>query len=107
MQGPPNGGGLEGGHKMPLPEPPNVYLSPSDGCHQMWASLIWGSERIHLRQNKGDRSLLNTPQGSAGQDNIGDTALRERVGAEFKGGRLGGTEIMESSLFWLTAPDYM
>jgi len=32
-----------------------------------------GSERIHPRQNKGDRSLLNTPQGSSGQESKGET----------------------------------
>ena len=31
-----------------------------------------GSERIHSRQNKGDRSSLNTLQGNSGQDSRGD-----------------------------------
>ena len=38
-----------------------------------------GGERIHLRQNKGDRSLLNT-QGSSGQDSRGEAVCQETVG---------------------------
>ena len=47
--------------------PPDV--GPPD---QVAASSI-GGERIHPRQNKGDRNLLNTPQGSGGQDSKGET----------------------------------
>ena len=36
--------------------------------------------RFHLRQNKGDRSLPNTLQGSPGQDGKGDTVSKEGVG---------------------------
>ena len=38
-----------------------------------------GGERIHLRQNKGDRSVLNTSQGSSGQDSKGETVCKETV----------------------------
>ena len=39
-----------------------------------------GGERIHLRQSKGDRSLMNTPQGSSGQDCRGEAVGNEVVG---------------------------
>ena len=39
-----------------------------------------GGERIHLKQNKGDRSLLNTSQGSSGQDSRGEAVCHEVVG---------------------------
>ena len=48
---------------------------------------VTDSERIHLKQNKGDRSLLNTPQGSAAggrQDRRGEAVCTEAVG----GGRI-------------------
>jgi len=38
-------------------------------------------ERSHLRQNKGDRSLLTTPQGRVGR------SAPTGAGAVFKGGR--------------------
>ena len=38
-----------------------------------------GGERIHSRQNKGDRSLLNTLQGSSGQDSRGETRCHVAV----------------------------
>ena len=74
--------------------PPDV--GPPD---QVAASGIGGG-RIHPRQNKGDRNSLNTPQGSGGQDSKGDTALRQWVGLNLKGGRFGGMGILEFSLFW-------
>jgi len=43
-----------------------------------------GSGRIHPGQNKGDRSLLNTLQGSCGQDSKGETAGRQGWGAVVK-----------------------
>lgn len=42
-----------------------------------------GHERIHLRQNKVDRSLLTTLQGSGGQDSKGETICKEAVGQGF------------------------
>lgn len=36
-------------------------------------------ERIHLRQDKGERSLLNTPQGSGGPDSRGEDVFQEVV----------------------------
>ena len=39
-----------------------------------------GSERIHPRQNKGDRTLLNTPQRNSWQDSRGEAVRQEAVG---------------------------
>lgn len=39
-----------------------------------------GSERIHPGQNKRDRSLLNTLEGSDGQDSKAQTVHHEAVG---------------------------
>lgn len=36
-------------------------------------------EKIHLRQNKRDRSLSNIPQGSNRQDSGGETVCEETV----------------------------
>ena len=44
-----------------------------------------GGERIHLRQNKGNRSLWNTPQGSSRQVM---SAMRQWEGAVFKAGKV-------------------
>lgn len=38
-----------------------------------------GSEKIHLRQNKGNRSLLNMLQGSNEQDSTGEAVCKEVV----------------------------
>ena len=78
------------------------------GGPQMWGNdqvEVSGArgERIHLMQNKGYRFLLNTPQGSGGQDNRGEAVYNEAVGgkgAVFKRGRWGGMACVESSLFW-------
>ena len=46
-----------------------------------------GSDRIHLRQNKGDRSLWDTAQGSSGR--LAEERLSARgqwVGAVYKEG---------------------
>ena len=48
--------------------------SDSVACPNWVAARGTGSERIHQRQNKGDRSLLNTLQGNRGQD-----SQRERL----------------------------
>lgn len=47
-----------------------------------------GDETIHLRPNRGDRSVVNTPKESFGQDSLGE-ALHDEVvgGAVFKEGR--------------------
>lgn len=42
--------------------------------------ILSGSERIHLRWNKGQRSLLNTQQGSGRQDSKAETVCSEVVG---------------------------
>lgn len=39
-------------------------------------------EKIHLMQNKGYIFLLNTPQGSGGQDNRGEAVYNEAVGGK-------------------------
>ena len=39
-----------------------------------------GGERIHLRQNKGERSLLNTQQGGSRQDSRGEAVCNEVSG---------------------------
>ena len=50
----------------------------------MWGNLIrwrpaaWARKEV-TRQNKGDRSLLNTLQGSSGQDSKGETVCHEAV----------------------------
>lgn len=50
--------------------PPNVG-------HPNWVGAGGAhGERIHLRQNKRDTNLLNTPQGSDRQDSKGETATR-------------------------------
>lgn len=38
-----------------------------------------GGERIHLRQDKGNRSVLNTLQGRGGQDKEGEAVGKEAV----------------------------
>lgn len=38
-----------------------------------------GGESIHTRWNKGDRSLLNTPQGSGRQNSKEETVCHEAV----------------------------
>ena len=48
-----------------------------------------GVERIHLRQRKGDRSLLNPPKRSHGLGNRGETICKEAVGVGyFKRGKM-------------------
>lgn len=39
-----------------------------------------GGERIHLQQNKGDKCLWNTPQGSGAQDSREEAICKEVVG---------------------------
>lgn len=53
--------------------PPNVG---------QWAVEVIGTggERIHPRSNKGDRSLLKTPQGSSEQYYRGEGLFQEVVG---------------------------
>lgn len=47
-----------------------------------------GGKTAHLKQNKGDRSLLNKPQGSRGQDKRKRLFTRRQwVGTVFKEGR--------------------
>lgn len=41
-----------------------------------------GGERIHLKQNTGDRSVLTAPQGSHGQDSRGEAVYHEAVGGD-------------------------
>ena len=38
-----------------------------------------GSEGIHTRENRGNRSLLNAPEGSGGQENKVETICHEVV----------------------------
>lgn len=38
-----------------------------------------GGERIHPKQNKGDRGLLDTRQGGSGQGSRGETICQEVV----------------------------
>lgn len=56
-------------------------------------------KRIHPRKNKGDRSLLNTLQGSSGQDSKGETVGRQRWEAIVKGEDEEIWEHMEFSFF--------
>ena len=68
--------------------------------YQMGAPKMWGSDligwkpvagvgvRIHLGQNKGDRSLLNTLHRSCGQDSKREAVCKEVVGE----GNLGGAQ---------------
>lgn len=58
--------------------------------------------RVHLRQNKGDRSLWNTPEGSCGQDSKGGAVCSEVVGGGCfsKGEDEEVCQRMELSLFW-------
>lgn len=46
------------------------------GDNQVEASGV-GDERIHPRQQQGDRSSLNELQGSGGQDSPGETVCYE------------------------------
>lgn len=39
-----------------------------------------GGERIHLRENKGDKSILNTSQGSGGQESRRMPVCKDTVG---------------------------
>ena len=90
---------------------PKWGASLSDGCPQMWDNHHVeaggaGGERIHLRKNKGIRSLLNAQQGGGGQDSIGKAVCKEA-----KGGWLflkgEGEEVrppMEFSLFLVIVP---
>lgn len=61
-------------------------LSQLDGGPHTYGDKIgWKSgglegEKIHLKQNKGDRSLLNTVQGTGGQLSSGETACNEAMG---------------------------
>lgn len=57
-------------------EPPNVGHNRASAKAEMKA----GGERIHLRQNKGDRSLLKAPQRSGRQDSRGEAVCNEGVG---------------------------
>lgn len=56
-----------------------------------------GGDRIHLRQSKGVRSLLNTLQGSYGQDNKGETVCQKAVMGGSSTG--GGEEVWEQMQF--------
>lgn len=38
-----------------------------------------GGDRIHLRQNKGDRSSLDKARGNGGQDSKAETVCKEAV----------------------------
>lgn len=46
-----------------------------------WVEAGVGGERIPSRQNKGNRSLVNTLQGSSGQDSKGDCLPEAVVGS--------------------------
>lgn len=60
-----------------------------------------GRERIHPRQGKRGRRLLNARQGSLWQDSKGETVFREAVGrGRFVGQTEGVWGLMEFSLFW-------
>lgn len=52
--------------------------APECGVRIRWKSLT-SSERIHLRQNIGDKSLLNTPQ-ELEQDSKGEAVRKDAVG---------------------------
>lgn len=56
--------------------------------------------RLHLRQNKGDRSLLDTPQGGVRQDSKGETG-KALVGAVVEG---DGEEMWEHVEFFCSVP---
>ena len=69
-------------------------VSRSDGGPPKWGDDGWveaggtGGERIHPRQNRGDRSFVNTLQGSSGQDRRGEAVCKDAAGgAVFEGGR--------------------
>ena len=54
-----------------------------------------GSEITHLRQNEGESSLVNTPQGSIWLDSRGGAIYNKAVGGKVR--RYGDREF---SLFW-------
>lgn len=55
----------------------------------MWGgSWCWVVKRILLRQNKGARSLLNTPQGSSGQDSREAVCYKAVGGGCFQRGKV-------------------
>ena len=56
-------------------EPPNV----GQQSDQVEANGV-GDERIHLRQNKGDKNVLNTPQGSGGHESRRVAVCKDAVG---------------------------
>lgn len=60
-------------------------------------------ERIHTRENKGDRGLLNIPEGGGGQDSTGETVMCQVVVRGHSYRALGQSEgvqgHMEFSLF--------
>ena len=60
-----------------------------DSINQMWGDSInrvqgqrASSERIHLRQNKGGRNVLNTLQGSGGQGSKEEALCKEAEGSK-------------------------
>ena len=50
--------------------------------HDLVEASGTGGERIHLRQDKGDRSLLNIAQGASRQDSGAETVCKEAVGED-------------------------
>lgn len=58
------------------------------GVHIRWGLAVGGSERIHPRQNKRERSLSSTPQGSGGQGSGGE-AFCCKAGVRMECGSVG------------------
>ena len=78
------------GHQIWCLNGVSLDLMGASKCEGKDRVEVGGTEgkRIHLRQNKAGRNLLNTPLGSGGQDSRGETVHPEAVGEGcFKGGR--------------------
>lgn len=59
-----------------------------------------GDEKIHPKQNKGDRTLLNILRGTAGGTGKDSVCQEAVAGAIAKGQSEGLWEHMEFLLFW-------
>ena len=70
---------------------PDWIGAPKCGAMIEWKPVAQVVKRLHLRQNKRDRSLLNILRGSSGQNSRTAeerlSVMRQWVEAVFKGGR--------------------
>lgn len=84
-----------------------ISLGPPNVGQQSGEANGMRGERIHLRQNKGDRSLFNAPQGHRGQDGWRETVWKDRgwrLGVIFKEGGWGGMVTFGILAFLVTVP---